>query len=57
MKLIGKQTGYYSMDPEEGYKADWAIDTLGDIFKPEVLGKFFTPADQLTEEGINETAE
>ena len=56
MKLIGKQTGYYSMDPEEGYKADWAIDTLGDIFKPEVLGKFFTPADQITEDGIIETA-
>ena len=41
MKLIGKQHGYYSMDPEEGYRSDWAMDTLGDIFKPDVLGKFF----------------
>ena len=57
MKLIGKQHGYYSMDPEEGYRADWAMDTLGDIFKPDVLGKFFTPGDQLTEEAIGETAE
>ena len=36
--------------------ADWAMDTLGDIFKPDVLGKFFSPGDSVTEEAINETA-
>ena len=45
------------MDPEEGYKADWAMDTWGDIFKPDVLGKFFIPADQVTEEAIKEVSE
>ena len=57
LRLLGKQHGYYSMDPEEGYKADWAIDTLGDIFKPEMLGKFFMPADQVTEEAMKEASD
>lgn len=41
MRLLGKQHGYYSLDPMEGYAADWAIDTLADVFKPEVAGKYF----------------
>ena len=57
MRLLGKQHGYYSMDPEEGYKADWAMDTLGDIFKPETLGTFFMPADKVTEEKTKEVAD
>ena len=39
------------------FMADWAMDTLGDIFKPDVLGKFFTPGDAITEEAIKETSD
>ena len=57
MRLLGKQHGYYSMDPMEGYNADWAMDTLGDIFVPQVMGKYFLPADNVTEENIKEVTD
>jgi len=57
MRLLGKQHGYYSMDPAEGYAADWAVDTLADVFQPAVAGKYFLPADQVTEEHIKEVAD
>ena len=57
MRLLGKQHGYYSMDPMEGYHADWAIDTLGDIFQPTFMGKYFLPAENVTEENITEVAD
>jgi len=40
----------------EGYAADWALDTLTDIFKPEIVGKYFMAADQITDEHVKEVA-
>ena len=32
LRLLGKQHGYYSMDPMEGFNADWAVETGADLF-------------------------
>ena len=45
LRLLGKQHGYYSMDPMEGYNADWAVDTLADAFGPALIGVLFKPGD------------
>ena len=50
LRLLGKQHGYYSMDPMEGFDADWAIETCGDIFKPDILSTFFMAKDTVTED-------
>ena len=45
LRLLGKQHGYYSMDPMEGYNADWAVETGADLFGPAFVGLYFKPGD------------
>ena len=53
MRLLGKQHGYYSNDPMEGFNADWAVETAGDVFGPAFVGLLFKPGDSLAQEDID----
>ena len=54
LHFIGNQTGLYGETPGEKYWADWAIETVGDLWKGDFYMNFF--ADALTEEKIAEVA-
>ena len=54
LHFIGNQTGLYGETPGEKYWADWAIETVGDLWKGDFYMNFF--ADTRTEEQIADVA-
>ena len=41
IRYFGKKHGLYGDTAEEQYYADWAIDTFGDLWKPEFYPQYF----------------
>ena len=50
LHFIGSQAGLYGETPGERYWADWAIETVGDLWKGDFYTNFFAPS--RTEEEI-----